>query len=171
MQESGAVEGCSEVIRRLADGKLAGWSGLPGDCSHQELSSVLSGGEEEGNGRLSELPVRFRMYRAAKQPELIQAWFDGHGRAFLLTFSNPELSGSHEDLLRDLGPPEAKLEPGIGLHADTHQWIYASRGLTLFVREHLNQIGRIAVYHPTTPSYYEEHLGGRDRPHYLPRDR
>jgi hypothetical protein len=155
-------------VRRLVDGDIAGWSGLPEGCTHADLSQVLAGGESEGNGRLSGFPAHFRMYQAEKQTELIQTWFDTRGRVFLVTFSNPQLSETHQEILRALGEPEAKLEPGVGFHADAHQWIYAARGLTLFVREHLDEIARVAVYRPTTASYYENYLGGHDRRHYLP---
>jgi hypothetical protein len=66
-----------------------------------------------------------------------------------------------------LGSPEHKLHALIGYHPTASQWIYASRGLTLFVREHENEIARLAAYVPTTADQYEWYLGGHDKSHYL----
>ncbi|KAB2898901.1 MAG: hypothetical protein F9K40_10870 [Kofleriaceae bacterium] len=69
-------------------------------------------------------------------------------------------------MLTALGAPDRKLAPGVGYHADAHQRVYASRGLTLWVREHRTDIARVAVYAPATSDDYETRLGGRDKTRY-----
>jgi hypothetical protein len=167
--DNGIEPDCVQAIRRLATGDIGDWHGLPSGCHHEQMAAVLQGGDADGQGLLSGYPVRFRFYQAESQAELLQAWFTSRGEVFLITFSAPRLAGDPALLLESLGEPEQKIEPGVGFHADAHQWVYATRGLTLFVREHLTEVARIAAYQPTTADYYERYLGGHDRRHYWPR--
>lgn len=161
---------CAAAIRAFAAGQLATWTGLPAGCTDRDLAAVFDGGgDPAGDGRLSHVPTKFRDYSAGDPNRPIQAWFDSADTAFLITWVAPTVAGDVASLLAALGAPEYKLEPGVGYHAGAHQWIYASRGLTLWVRERRNEIARVAVYRPTTPSDYEERLGGRDKTRYEPR--
>jgi hypothetical protein len=161
---------CDTAVRALAAGELATWNGLPSGCTDRDLAAMFSGGgDPAGDGRLSNMPTKFRDYSAGDANRPIQAWFDGQDTAFLVTWVEPVVAGDVASLLSALGPPEHKLEPGVGYHADAHQWIYASRGMTLWVREHRDEIARVAVYKPTTAADYELRLGGRDKTTYLPR--
>lgn len=163
---------CTAAVRDFAAGKLVGWKGLPAGCTDRDIASVFSGGgDPAGDGRLSNRPTKFRVYSAG-DPNLeppIKAWFDSADTVTLITWLEPLLSGDAASLLAALGPPEQKLEPGVGYPASSHQWIYASRGLTVWVFEPRTEITRIAVYRPTTPADYEHHLGGRDQMRYWPR--
>jgi hypothetical protein len=158
-----------ETLRRLARGDLAGWSGLP-DVGPAEVTAAFGGVvEEPGNGRLSGVPTRFRTYRVPEQREELWGWFDDEDRVRLLVFDWPSLAAPAPALLETLGPPETKLEPGTGHHADAYQWVYAGRGLTLYVREWREdgpEIARVAAYRPTTVDDYVENLGATDRTHY-----
>ena len=163
---------CAAAMRDFAAGKLDFWKGLPAGCTDRDIAAVFAGGgDPAGDGRLSNLPTKFRVYSTG-DPKLeppIKAWFDGTDTVTLITWHEPVLPGDAASLLAALGPPEQKLEPGAGYPASSHQWIYASRGLTLWVFEPRTEITRLAVYRPTTPADYEHHLGGRDQKRYLPR--
>ena len=167
-----ALNPCATALRDLAGGRLATWKGLPAGCTDQEIAAVFAGGgDPAGDGRLSNRPSKFRTY-APGDPNVeppIKAWFDSADTATLITWHEPVLPGGTSTLLEALGAPEQKLEPGSGYPASSHQWIYASRGLTLWVFEPRSEITRIAVYRPTTPTDYEHDLGGRDRMRYWPR--
>ncbi len=155
---------CAAAIRAFAAGELATWKGLPDGCTDRDISKVFpGGGDPAGVGRLSTKRTKARRYSAADPQQPIEGWFDDADTAFLITWEAPPVVGDVAMLLSALGPPEHKLAPGVGDHADAHQWIYASRGLTLWVREHRNEIPRLAVYRPTTPADYEMRLGGRDK--------
>ena len=157
-------------MRAFAAGDLATWTGLPAGCTDRDLAAVFSGGGGPGgDGRLSHLPTKFRTYSAGDPERPIEAWFDSTDTVLLINWVAPAVAGDVAALLTALGPPEQKLEPGVGYHASAHQWIYASRGLTLWVRERRNEIARVAVYRPTTAADYENRLGGRDKTRYLPR--
>lgn len=158
-------------MRRLASGDLAEWVGLPPDCGPSALSQVFEGGEAAAQGILSNNRAYFRLYRRAGNEGMIQAWFDDEDHAFLITIVAPDIKGDVKELLERLGQPEKKLGPLVGHHADAHQWVYAGRGLTLYVREHLGEIARVAVYQPTDVEYYEMYLGATDQKRYRPRNR
>jgi hypothetical protein len=163
---------CEAALRLLSAGDLVNWRGLPANCDAARLSAVFTGGgDPAGNGRLSTRPTRFRNYRAAGQPQPLQAWFDEQDRAILVTWVQPTIRGSVKDLLAALGTPEKKLDPTIGYHADAYQWIYAARGLTLYVREADWTLARVSVYPPTTAEVYEDRLGAHDQREYLRRER
>jgi hypothetical protein len=159
---------CTEALRCLDMGDLVNWLGLPYPCNHSDMASVFAGGDEPGNGMLSGQPMQFRMYRTPHQPEPMQAWFDQQGNAVMVTLHQPHISTDTPELLARLGPPEKKLDMDIGYHADAFQWIYAGRGMTLYVREHIPELARVAVYQPSVPMYYETYLGARDQRHYWP---
>jgi hypothetical protein len=156
-----------DAIRALVEGRVEEWQGLPDGCQHEDFAQVLDGGEEEGTAMVSGNRAQFRMYRAPDQPDPIQVWFNHEGSAFLITFTDPKLSDEVEAVLQRLGQPEAKLDPSIGYHADATQWVYARRGLTLYVREHVNEVARLSAYMPTSPNYYEQYLGARDQRRYF----
>ena len=163
---------CAAALRDFAAGNLAAWKGLPAGCTDRDIGAVFSGGgDPAGDGRLSGKPTKFRMYSAADPQQPIKGWFDEADTAFLITWDAPAVAGDVAMLLSALGPPEHKLAPDVGIHGDSHRWIYASRGLTLWVFEPQSEITRVAVYRPTTPANCELHLGGRDRKRYWPRRR
>lgn len=162
---------CEIAFRRLAEGDFEGWTGLPSECGPSDLAAIFSGGEGEGNGLLSNYPTKFRVYQSPEQSEVIQAWFDENDHVSLITMVAPTLKGNVQELLNSFGPPEKRLEQGAGYHADAHQWIYAGRGITFFVREHSNEFARVAVYPPTSVAQYVERLGATDKKRYRPNPR
>lgn len=160
---------CETELTRFVSGDWRGWSGLPAGCGHPELAAVFQGGDTVIPGRLSGQPTSLRVYRSAHQKEEINAWFDDDAHAFLLTLDSPATDITADVILQAWGPPQKKLHPLIGLHADAHQWIYASRGFTAFVREPGGDIARVAAYRPSSVEYYEQYLGATDKRHYTPR--
>ncbi len=163
---SSASNACANAIRRLAEGRLEDWAGLPEGCRHEDFAAVLEGGDEPGMGRLSGNQASFRVYTSALQEQPLQVWFTSEGEAFFVTIVAPKLASDVAALLERLGQAERRLDPAIGYHADAAQWVYAGRGLTLYVREHVNEVARLAAYQPGTPEQYEQNLGARDQRHY-----
>jgi len=158
-------------LRRLAEGDFEGWKGLPSDCRPSDLGAVFGGGESPGNGLLSNQPAKFRVYQFPGQSEDIEAWFQEDDRIILVSIATPTINGDVKALLDTFGSPEKRLEQGVGYHADAHQWIYASRGITFFVREYSNEIARVVVYPPTSVEDYLERLGAKDKKRYWPNTR
>ena len=129
-------------LRQFAEGDFAEWAGLPDDVTADELRRLWGGADQAIPGRLSSQPATRRLYRCPRQSRDITAWFDDHGTLKLLTMDLPLIKGDLSGLLESLGPPDRKLSAHIGYHADAHQWICARHGLTLFIREHNNEIAR-----------------------------
>jgi hypothetical protein len=160
---------CAAALRAFSAGELATWTGLPAGCTDLDLGAVFGGGGlAAADGLLSADQTKFREYPSGDPQQPLIAWFDAADTVILLHRIAPPI-GDVAALLAALGPPEHKLEPGVGHHAAAHQWIYARRGLTLWVRERRNDIARVAVYPPTTAAEYEHRLGGHDKTRYLPR--
>ena len=160
---------CEKALSLLAAGDLLNRVGLPATCGPAALAAVWTGGETLFQGRLSSHPTPFRSYHALEREGTVRAWFDDDDFAFLITIEAPKTKPDVKTLLDRLGPPEKKLDPFVGYHADAHQWIYANRGLTLFVREHLNEMARIAAYRPNSVVFYELYLGATNKRRYKPR--
>jgi hypothetical protein len=162
-------ESVRRVLEAYAHGDFAQWQGLP-LCGPKDLSAVFGGQvEAPGRGMLSGEPTAFRVYQVAATSKEIWAWFDSEDKTLLLTSIEPVLNLPASDLLAALGVPELTLEAGLGPHADARQWIWAQRGLTLFVREEAEdgpEIARVCAYRRTTPSDYVENLGAHDRTRY-----
>lgn len=159
---------CETELKRLDSGDWRGWSGLPAGCGPQQLAAVFQGGDTVIPGRLSGQPTPLRIYRSVNQKEEIHAWFDD-AHVFLLTLDSPTTDMAADSILQAWGSPEKKLHPLVGMHADAPQWIYASRGFTVFVRERDGGIARVAAYRPSSVEYYEQYLGATDKKHYVPR--
>ena len=168
MSENKINSDCVTAFRKLAAGNFKDWPGLSSQCKPADLAAVFSGGETSANGMLSNRPTQFRAYQTPEQPEIIQAWFDDNDNVLLITNVSPVIQGDVKTLLESFGPPEKRLEQGTGYHADAHQWVYAGRGITFYVREHSNEIARVAVYPPTSVEDYINRLGAKDQKRYWP---
>jgi hypothetical protein len=65
-------------------------------------------------------------------------------------------------LMADLGEPEERHDYTFGtLPLDDGEWIYAQRGITVFVNAEPDRLLHVALYAPTTAAEY----AGRLRPH------
>jgi hypothetical protein len=163
------VPDTQHALEALLRGDLGSWHGLP-DCGPAELSAVFRGTvQPAGRGLLSGVPTAFRMYQVAGMINEAWAWFDDADHCRLIWLIEPPWQRPVHLMLTTLGAPNDRLEPGIGPHSDAHQWIWARRGLTLFVREELDEaaeIARACAYRPTTVEDYLNNLGARDRTRY-----
>jgi len=164
---------CRDALEQAAQFVFTGWRGLSETCRPEDFAAVFDGGEDDATGRLSGRSHRFRVYRKAGVSNRIQAWFHMETGDFMVAvFTYPEFDGDTAATLAALGEPEVKLEPLIGAHPDAEQWVYAARGLTLYVRPgDPPAFRRIAVYPPTQPEIYENRLGAHDHRRYHPRRR
>jgi hypothetical protein len=149
---------------------LVGWDGLPPGCRPHELfpelpdstsdwaQRPLGDGFERAAFALAELPGYYRPTVSARDDVVVL--FDG---------MNPELRDGFEALAADLGAPAARLDYRHGtLPVPDGEWIYGSRGLTLFVNTTADTALHVALYPTTTTEEYLEalrpHLGKTLRP-------
>jgi hypothetical protein len=146
-----------EALRKALRGELAGWRGLPEDCTPADLEALSSGGGEPGAGRLSGMPVTFRDYEG--HPGLLRVWFDDDDRAFLVWADHPALTRPSEQILSEMGEPDARLDDAPSRIPGAVQWVWASRGVTAYVDLFGDGIRGLALFRPGSVEYYRTWLG------------
>lgn len=89
----------------------------------------------------------------------VRIWLDGD-QVLLIDAEYPELAtGGVPALIEAIGPPQAKLDAFLGTFMiPESEWVYAERGLTLYINPENNIPLRLAVYPPTTLDGYRERL-------------
>lgn len=81
------------------------------------------------------------------------------GRAVLFSAAYPEIAGNLKSLLDELSEPAAKLDWHHGLlEMPTGEWVYSSRGITLFLNSSFENLLHIALYAATTLNDYTTRL-------------
>jgi hypothetical protein len=156
---------CEEARRRIERVELGGWTGLPA-CPPSALGA--DGDVEEWAERpLGEDFERasFRVLECAGYYRPTVSVRDGV--VVLFDGMNPE----HElaPLAAELGDPAERLDYAHGtLPVDGGEWVYAGRGITLFVNTTAEELLHVALYAPTEVADYRArlrpHLGKTRRP-------
>jgi hypothetical protein len=155
---------CSQAHDRIARVELAGWTGLPAGCPPSAFG--LSGDPEEWAVRpLGDdfRPARFRLLELTGYYRPTVSVRDG--AVVLFDGMNPQADlGALE-----LGEPEERLDYAHGtLPVDAGEWVFAARGITLFVNTTADTLLHVALYAPTTAAGYRAdlrpHLGKTLRP-------
>jgi hypothetical protein len=150
---------CDDAKQAIEARRFVGWTGLPATCTAQEMFGILPDAEyghrrlgtATAGMRLLDLPGYYRPLVSVRDGVVVL--FDG---------TNPELEGGWAALSADLGEPEAKEDFTHGtIERPGGEWIYAARGITVFVRSDTTVAVHVAVYAPTTVSDYLARL----RPH------
>jgi hypothetical protein len=161
---------CKAALRIWADRDFRRWRGLPAGCSLTDVTSVfplLNDGV--GMSILGEQNADFRMVMVDGYDSPVRVWSnDDH--VLMLDVEFPQLSTSLDALLAELGEPEARLDSFLStLRLEQSEWVYPSRGLTLFINPDNDVLLRLAVYSPTTLDAYKKELLMNLRTRRLPR--
>lgn len=160
---------CQSAIRKFGERDLRGWAGLPEDCSFEQITAVFPlANEGVGISRLGETKKQFHLTLVNGYAHPVRAWIDG-SRVLLLDTRLPVLATGLDELEKSLGEPDIKLDYDWGtLKLDGGEWVYASRGLALFVVPSNRNLAHLAVFPATsTEEYlakYRVHLGKRLKP-------
>lgn len=147
-------------LRRFAARDFAGWSGL---VPHTTVADIAAAFEVDDTPQPATLGSEHRAagwatVAAGGYPDGIRIWFDGIEVA-LLDGPDPELPGSLETLLGELGEPEARLDAYFGtLLLKGSEWVYPARGLTVYVNPANMLLLRLVAYAPASLDTYERHL-------------
>jgi hypothetical protein len=152
---------CQEAIDQFLRKDFATWRGLPRECDLERISTVLTLGE--GTRRLDlgreHRPSQVRVARVDGYEEPLEVCHrDGQIAKISVRF--PKL-GDVAAALAGLGEPDAKLGYYYSsvpvLHEDG-EWVYASKGITLFMSSDKRNVVALSVYAPTTVAAYEREL-------------
>ena len=150
---------CKATLRILADRDFRRWPGLPAGCSLTDVTSafpLLNDGV--GLTILGEQNADFRMVMVDGYDSPVRVW-SNDDLVLMLDIEFPQLSTSLDALLAEIGEPEAKLDSFLStLRLEQNEWVYPSRGLTLFINPDNDVLLRLAVYSPTTLDVYKKEL-------------
>jgi hypothetical protein len=153
---------CGDAIDALTHGRLAVWEGWPSRCDVAELLMALAGQRMFDN--------EVHLGTAKTEASLDHVWLLGSdGRRLSLQVVRREMRilrvdmeqplGPAKALVAALGPPEARLPyTRWGFTHATGQWVWASRGLVVYVDRESRIIRRAGVFVATDRASYQRDL-------------
>lgn len=152
-----------EALQALAARDFRDWHGLAPETSLADVAAVCDadttwratawlGDEHQPAEWLSGTCREYEMG--------IRIWVaPGGHRVLLMDTESPVLRTELPVLLQTLGTPAAKLESYLGTFClEESEWVFASRGLTLYVNPETLQLLRLAVYPATSLEDYRRNL-------------
>jgi hypothetical protein len=138
------------------------WSGLPRATPLADIARLFPLEDDwRGVGRLgSDLKeTRYAYITIEGFEQQVRIWLNEDNNIILMDVEYPTLPFSLSSLLDRLGTPDAKLDSYFGmLFLQQSEWIYANRGLTLFINPENSALLRIAVYASSTLDEYVKSL-------------
>lgn len=171
LQDSPAMSNCAPTLDGLLRKELASLPGLPADCTLDALAARIQIDGQDRRGVLGQArhPSVYRGARADGYDETVKVWHKD-GVVLKVVFDLPKLPAV-EALLAALGPPDAKLDffpSTVPKLREQGAWVYAARGLTLFLSGDGKNIVRFEVYPPTTAAAYQRELFHTEAPREFP---
>ena len=141
---------CEQARAAIEARRFTGWSGLPDACTPSALIGAPSDGwvpQTRGTETVA-FDVRHLTLGGYERATVTR---DDSGHVVMFDGSRPDLDGGWPALQQDLGAPEAQLDYRY-LFVDYAggEWVYPSRGITVFVNPQDGLMKHIAVYPSTT---------------------
>ncbi|HET7461252.1 MAG TPA: hypothetical protein VFJ82_08380 [Longimicrobium sp.] len=171
MQRDDAGDPCRPAWNAIGSRDFRAWAGLPEGCGYAALDAVFPRvAEAYGEGTLGERyqPATYRMHAVEGPPYGARVWFRGD-RVVLVELEYPGLPHPSRELLQSLGEPQARLDAYVDvMPVPGGAWVYAARGITLFLDSGHTEVMRVALYHPCTPEEYADGLHPRTERWELP---
>jgi hypothetical protein len=156
-------QNCQQIRQAIETRNFLGWQGLSPECTDRELFPNIS-------SDLTDRPVRM-LGNDFSPAVFVITELTGYYRpmvsfrdrqSILFDGMNPELAGGFAPLHQDLGEPADRLDWYYGtLPISGGEWVYPSRGITVFLNTTADKALHIALYRSTTLSEYQSKL----RPH------
>lgn len=143
-------DSCAAALERVRSWDLRGWHGWPADCTAAALEEGL-GAPNRGEGRgflgAERREHTFRTYPVEGADEPLRVW-QADGRPVMLDIEDPPLAaGGWKAAAAAWGDPEAKLDFVWGqLPLEGGEWVWARRGVTVFVNPANDALLRVALY-------------------------
>jgi hypothetical protein len=149
---------CAAALKRFARRQFSHWQGLAANCTRVDLETLFPREDEwVGVGALGEREYSYVWLPVGAYENPVRAWLDRE-RVVLLEVEEPALSSSRS-LLSKLGEPDARLDAfRYTVPVSAGEWVFAARGLTLFVYPPDNYIYHLAVYSPCDLEAYSREL-------------
>jgi hypothetical protein len=152
---------CDPTLDSLLRRDLASLPGLPADCTLGALGARIEIDGSDRRGLLGQArhPSIYRGARAAGYDETVEVWHRDQ-IVLKLVVDLPQLADAPA-LIAALGEPDARLDYYPSTVPTLRQggaWVYAARGLTLFISRDGTNVVRFEVYPPTSAAAYERDL-------------
>ena len=151
---------CASEVKAFLEKRFAQLRGLPAACRLDDVATELGGRAAPDGGWLGE-QGRQASFRAAVVPgyaDPIRVWYD-QGALLMLYADFPEPPGGWTALRAALGTPEAKLDYRWDVVTVAGgEWVYPSRGLSVFLTPSLDRVVQIADFTPTSLTAYRRSL-------------
>lgn len=162
---------CDATFDALLRKELASLPVMPADCALAALAARIELDGADRRGVLGR-PARAATYRGARAGgyrDTVEVWHRD-GVVEKLVFELPQLADVPA-LLATLGEPDARLDyypTTVPRLRERGAWVYAGRGLTLFMSGDGGNVVRFEVYPPTTAAAYERELFHTEPPRERP---
>ncbi|HWN70994.1 MAG TPA: hypothetical protein VNM90_25300 [Haliangium sp.] len=146
-------------------GAWSEWTGLQGEWPRSALESLGGGLRSCREHELGGKRVQRCELSLSRQPQPLQCFFDETGQVILLRLEDPRSADSWPALARELGvPSQRNALPREHVYAPSAQYIFAARGITLYVVElpetTASILSAVSLYAPTSAETYLHGLGG-----------
>ena len=149
------------VLEAFARRDFRDWQGLPTGTSLRDVSTVFDIDDDmTGAGKLgSDRRAATWVIAAAEGYENgVRIWLD-EDSVLLLDGDSPVFETDLHTLLQSLGEPDAKLDSYHRTFSiPESEWVYAGRGLTLYVDSEDGTLWRVVGFVPTTLDQYKQTL-------------
>jgi hypothetical protein len=147
------------ALRAFARQDFRNWQGLPKSTEFGEVVLLFPAESEwEGTGRLGseQDEHQYRYVRIEEFEHPARVWLQADN-VILLDLEYP--IANLDELINHLGAPDAKQDSYLGTFlVEKSEWIYAQRGLTLFVNPEARTLLRIAAFQQSDLENYLKHL-------------
>jgi hypothetical protein len=160
-------EKIKKAIEQIDAGQFNEWKGFVDGWTLPALAETTGNTPGCSGFALSGKLLNLCTMSLKRQEQPLQCFVDAAGKICLLRLEDARPSSSLTNLTVSLGEPEIKrtlLYPDY--YAPATQWIYASKGITLYILENVSETDNlllcIALYQPTTVTDYLDNLGGKE---------
>jgi hypothetical protein len=171
MMQQDDAGGCQQAWNAIGARDFRAWTGLPAGCGYAALDAVFPRvAQAYGQGTLGRRnqSATYRLHAVEGPPFGARVWAR-EDHIVLVELEFPALPHPSRDLLQALGEPEARLDAHMDIMpVPGGAWVYAARGITLFLDVGLTEVMRVVLYHPCTAQEYADALHPDTRGRELP---
>ena len=163
---------CASVWAQIGAREFREWRGIPVDCDYRDFDQWFPRlSDAIGNGSLGRqiLPSTFRVHVDQNHDHNLKVWFRGAADLVLIEIKYPNLPYSGRDLSQRLGDPQARIDYFLDvMPIRSGAWVYAERGITVFMDVDHAQVMSLALFHPCDLTDYIDGIHPDNRTWELP---
>jgi hypothetical protein len=152
---------CRDALTALAQDGVEGWRGLPAGCAPDELAPAIT--DLDPSPGMADLGLRKAFFRSgtlAASGAEVQVWTTTDEREVpMIAIADPSFLPTGRAAVDRLGEPDARLDSARGtVPLAASEWVYAGRGLAVFVDPDTGAVWRVTLFRPCTLEEYEDEL-------------